>query len=428
MSTWRTRDQALAASLNSGCACRTLDPERLRRQLEGDPSLAGLAAEIAGSRPHLFSSTAVFVSPRQLAGMQAIVSAVEQVVALPGYQQAALARAPDIARLDPGPRGAFMGFDFHPGPDGPRLIEINTNAGGALLNSVLARAQQACCQEMAELRQPTANLDRIDETFVEMFRADWRRQRGDETPDRIAIVDDTPPDQYLYPEFQLFRQLFERHGIEAVIADAAALEWRDHSLQLEGRTVPFVYNRLTDFHLESPAHAALRDAYLAGGVVMTPNPHAHALYADKRNLVTLSNDADLAALGVPDADRAVLRKGVPTTVPVTAEAADELWSRRRQLFFKPARGYGSKAAYRGDKLTRRVWNEILAGDYVAQLIAPAGERLVRIDGALAGLKLDIRAYAYAGHIQLLAARLYAGQTTNFRTAGGGFAPVFVVPA
>jgi len=28
---------------------------------------------------------------------------------------------------------------------------------------------------------------------------------------------------------------------------------------------------------------------------------------------------------------------------------------------------------------------------------------------------------------LVSARLYQGQTTNFRTPGGGFAPVFLVP-
>ncbi|WP_284155270.1 hypothetical protein [Sulfuricystis multivorans] len=50
-----------------------------------------------------------------------------------------------------------------------------------------------------------------------------------------------------------------------------------------------------------------------------------------------------------------------------------------------------------------------------------------MDGITAELKLDVRAYAYAGQVQLLAARLYAGQTTNFRTPGSGFAPVFVVP-
>ena len=43
------------------------------------------------------------------------------------------------------------------------------------------------------------------------------------------------------------------------------------------------------------------------------------------------------------------------------------------------------------------------------------------------LKADVRAYAYGGQVQLFAARLYDGQTTNFRSDGGGFAPVFVTP-
>ncbi len=40
------------------------------------------------------------------------------------------------------------------------------------------------------------------------------------------------------------------------------------------------------------------------------------------------------------------------------------------------------------------------------------------------MKVDVRNYAYDATVQLQAARLYQGQTTNFRTPGGGFAPVF----
>ena len=32
----------------------------------------------------------------------------------------------------------------------------------------------------------------------------------------------------------------------------------------------------------------------------------------------------------------------------------------------------------------------------------------------------------AARVQLMAARLYQGQTTNFRTEGGGFAPIYVL--
>ena len=48
------------------------------------------------------------------------------------------------------------------------------------------------------------------------------------------------------------------------------------------------------------------------------------------------------------------------------------------------------------------------------------------DGASVTRKTDVRLYVYNGQVLLTAARLYQGQTTNFRTPGGGFAPVFVV--
>jgi hypothetical protein len=167
---------------------------------------------------------------------------------------------------------------------------------------------------------------------------------------------------------------------------------------------------------------------VSGATVVTPHPRAHAVHADKRNLVALSDDALLAEWGVATEDRLLLAAVLPRTRPVTAGDAQALWAQRRQLFFKPANGYGSKAAYRGDKLTRRVWGEILAGNFVAQALVPPSERLVDVAGVPMRLKLDIRAYAYDGRIQLLAARTYSGQTTNFRTAGGGFSPIVVLPS
>jgi hypothetical protein len=96
------------------------------------------------------------------------------------------------------------------------------------------------------------------------------------------------------------------------------------------------------------------------------------------------------------------------------------------LFFKPAGGHGSKAVYRGDKVTKRVWSEIVRGGYVAQAFAPPSERMIRLDGIAEPRKMDVRLYTYDGQILLTAARLYQGQATNFRTLGGGFAPVFVI--
>lgn len=414
-------------ALNRGCYCRTLSPERLREQLECDASLAGLAQNITRTRPYLFAATTVFVSREVANVIAATVAAIERVVALPAYQALALSRAPPIAQHAFGPAGVFMGYDFHLVPAGPRLIEINTNAGGALLNTALARAQHACCESMNWAFTPNSELPTLEQTFCDMFSAEWHLQRGNSAVGSLLIVDDDPATQYLAPEFELFQQMFRRRGIAAHIADAKDLEWRSGKLWHKGEVADMVYNRLTDFYLADAAHQVLRKAYQAGVTVVTPHPRAHALYADKRNLIALSDPALLTAWGVCDNDRSVLKAAIPHTRQVLPENAEALWAQRRQLFFKPVGGFGAKAVYRGDKLTRRAWGEILAGDFIAQALVPPDERLIEVDGVRTELKFDVRAYTYQGRIQLFAARMYAGQTTNFRTPGGGFAPVMVAP-
>jgi hypothetical protein len=294
-----------------------------------------------------------------------------------------------------------------------------------MLNAVLARAQRACCPSIEPLVPGVASAQALEQRIVDMFRAEWSAADREVPLTRIAIVDEAPQDQYLYPEFLLFQRLFERHGIHAVIADPSQLHWRDGALWHESGRIDLVYNRLTDFSLELPGNAAVREAYLHGAIVLTPHPRAHALYADKGNLALFTDEQQLAALGVSDTVREILIGNIPRTEVVGAGNAEHLWSERRRLFFKPTAGFGSRAAYRGDKLTKRVWSEILAGDYVAQAMIAPGQRIVaRAEDGLEALKFDLRAYVYDGRIQWVAARLYQGQTTNFRTPGGGFAPVY----
>lgn len=422
-----------AQTLNRDCYCRTLDLDRLRDALAARGQGAELA-DILHARPHLFAGTVVFVSQTIADRIAEVIAAIERLTSLPGFREAALGRAPAIARCSFGPAGVFMGYDFHISPAAAaegamtaQLIEINTNAGGAALNALLARAQRACCRELDRLTLPDPGARDFEADFVASFCSEWRSQRGGAELGLLLIVDDAPGQQYLAPEFQLFQDILVRHGIRAAIADPRDLRWEDGRLWRGAEVVDMVYNRLTDFYLEAQEHAALRAAYEAGAVVLTPHPHAHALFADKRNLVLMGEQERLAGWGLDAADCALLAAHVPETRLVSAADAARLWSARRTLFFKPVAGFGGRATYRGDKLTRRVWDEILSSDYVAQRTVPPGERPIELDGERVDLKFDVRAYTYQGRVQLLAARMYAGQTTNFRTPGGGFAPVVVVP-
>ena len=411
-------------ALNRSCHCLSLDERALRAGLEADLGGRGLSQAMVETHPHLFAAVPMFVSRAHVDSMARVIAAVEAVVATPHFRDAALAWAPGIAGFDPGSRGGLLGVDFHLADRGPQLIEINTNPGGALLNAVLGRAHRACCADVAGLAMAPMEADAIEQALFEDFMMEWRAQRRDAPLASVAIVDATPEQQYLYPEFLLYRQLFNRHDIEVTICDPLELTRKDGRLWNGGQPIDFVYNRLTDFALDQPAQEVLRLAYLAREVVVSPHPRAHALYADKRNLTLLCDEAFLRETGVAVEVVATLLAAIPRTGIMTAENRDALWAQRRELFFKPAAGYGSKAAYRGDKLTRRVWDEMAQGTYVAQALVAPSERQVADPATARPLKADVRNYAYAGVVKLVAARLYQGQTTNFRTPGGGFAPVF----
>jgi hypothetical protein len=416
--------RSISELLNQECFCITLDRDALCAALEREVGDAEFCTTFIRARPHLFSNAPVFISESETIEMLRIVRAIEAATKLPGYQRAALSWAPEMAQHDFGPRGVFMGFDFHVTAAGPRLIEVNTNAGGAFLNALLADAQRACCAEIEAAFGKISNAS-FESAVLRMFQNEFRLQRQVGALSRIAIVDDRPEEQYLYPEFVLAQRFFVKQGIEAVIADAEQLRYAQGTLTIDGQQIDLVYNRLVDFSLDRAGHEALRAAYLDNAVVVTPNPHVHALYADKRNLGLLSDKAALRGWGLSPAMVEDL-SGVPHTVVVTSDNAAQLWERRKTLFFKPVSGYGSKGVYRGDKITKGVWAEVIKGGYVAQDFAAPGERMVKLDGTPESRKTDVRLYVYDGELLLTAARLYQGQTTNFRTAGGGFAPVFTI--
>lgn len=400
----KTENGGLTSSINRHALNKILD------QLKAEwPDL------LLEAHDNLFSNIAIIITPAQLEQMKAVIAAVERVVALPAWHQTVLG---DISgQFVPKNQGVFFGYDFHLNAEGAHLIEINTNAGGAFLSNLFELSQRDVA-----LQGKSLALNNLPQVFVEMFRHEWRLQRGETPLHTIAIVDEAPASQYFYPEFVLARQLFEAAGIKTVIADPADLETRADGLYCGALKIDLIYNRLTDFSLVQ--YPALLAAYQQNQVVLTPHPYAYNLYADKRNLALLTDTARLREMGADEASVSTLQAGVPQTRLVEAQDTEHWWKVRKDWFFKPATGYGGRGSYRGDKLTQRVFGEIVQGGYVAQRKAMPGEVMVSVAGAeAAAFKYDVRCYVYEGQVQLVIARLYQGQTTNFRTAGGGFALV-----
>lgn len=404
---------------NAECRYVSRNRETMRKALRQQLADDLLYRMLVEERPHQFAESLVFVAESSIQRQRDIIAAIESVIAMPAYQQRVLAYAPDTARFIPKAHGVFFGYDFHLSPKGPQLIEINSNAGGALLNTVLIRAQTAG-MNIATPQNP-------EQAFIAMFVEEWQAERGRQPLHSIAIVDENPSAQFMLPEFLLFKKLFEQNHINTVICDPSELDYRNGTLWHGDVPIDLVYNRLTDFGLEAEKLKPLRETYLAEAVVVTPHPRAHALYADKRNLAILTDEIALLDMGVAAEIRTLLLEGIAHTICVHKEDGERLWKARKQLFFKPAKGYGSKAAYRGDSVTKRVFAEILQGNYVAQTLVRPSERQLKVENAMVDLKLDLRQYVYRGRTQLTSARLYQGQTTNFRTPGSGFAGVVAIP-
>ena len=389
-----------AEILNANSQSALLDRHSLEARLQAQ----GIQNLVEQRCPHLFAEAPVFISARQMQQMRAIIDAAEQVVKNPQWTGG----QPASAAL-----GVFYGYDFHLNAQGAHLIEINTNAGGGFLSALLLQSQHDSGWPGIAMAQ-----DNLQQVFLDMYQNEWRLAGKNVPLNSIAIVDTQPEEQYLYPEFLLALQMFEQAGIAAYITDPAALQLTDEGLYLDKHKIDLVYNRLTDFSLRQ--HPILQQAYLENKIVLTPDPSHYARYADKRNLAELSDAAGLAAIGVAEPDIDILQKGLPQTRLVDRVDQERWWQERKLWFFKPATGYGSKGSYNGAKLTRRVFDDIMQGGYIAQRLALPGVRSV----GEVELKYDVRCYVYNGQVQLVMARLYQGQTTNFRTPGGGFAAVY----
>jgi hypothetical protein len=375
-------------------------------------------------------STIVGLAADHFATIQRTVRILFGLARSPSYQAAVAPGADDATAHSPGNFGVFMGYDFHVTPSGPRLIEVNTNAGGALLNG-LHTAALCDPEKLACVCSDLLSVADLERDLVDTFRAEYaaaRAGRRDGAPlTRIAIVDDAPAQQFLAPEFELFRALFANAGIEARVADTRELAPRaGGGLALGDWPVQLVYLRDTEFALASERTRALRAAYLADEVVVTPSPREHFLLADKRRLTLFSSPETLAGFGVSADDARFLAEVVPETRLLAELDGARAWAERASWVFKPAAAFGSRAVYRGDKISRKKFAEIAAEPgYVAQRHAPPGLVRVETTDGPREMKFDVRAYAYRDRVLLLGARVYEGQVTNLRSPGGGFSAICV---
>lgn len=366
------------------------------------------------SKPFPVSHIPVRLPRNDLRKMLQLVRLTYALSQHPGYQRMVLPLLPEAARFDPGHTGLMMGYDFHLTEEGPRLIEINTNAGGGYL-AWLATAQKF---QVPPEPLPRRMTDRLAGSFLR----EWADFTGNKRPlKRIAIVDEEPEQQPLYSEMCVFRKWLTGLGFETEILSPDQLQADKNGVTKHGEQIDLIYNRHCDFFLETSEMAGIREAYLNRSVCLSPNPFVYGLLADKRRMILWSDETVLLQLGINAEERELLLDLVPRSRLLANCDPQEIWQQRKGLVLKPVTRFGSRGVLMGKSVSRHRFSEQDPETTLVQQLMPPGV----IEGNGESFKTDLRLYVYRNHLLGIGARLYQGQVTNLRTVGGGFAPVLL---
>ena len=305
----------------------------------------------------------------------------------------------------------LMAYDFHLDENNNlKLIEVNTNASGYLISDLIYKAHN--------LSQNPKPIENLKNSFFHEFSLYHL-----ENPD-IYIVDEDILSQKMNFEFHMYQELFKSWGLESYITDYKDLFWdesKNHLLSKDNKIVEFIYNRYCDFLLADKSSVNLNSAFASGKVCFSPNPIEYSLLADKNRLIELSRENWLKEeiRCKPEVIQQISNVLISTRTLDSFGDREELWRKRKGLFFKPKRSHGGKATYRGKSITKKIFATLSNENFLAQKLTPPKE----IEFADGTWKSDLRFFVYKNEIQLSVARLYKGQVTNFSHPNGGFTPI-----
>ncbi|MDE0118837.1 MAG: hypothetical protein OXM55_02375 [Bdellovibrionales bacterium] len=308
----------------------------------------------------------------------------------------------------------LMSYDFHLDQDNNlKLIEVNTHSSGYLVSDLVDQVNGLTSQSEFALSSLKKSFEQEWESFSEQ----------PPPPANTLIADHKIKDQKMYIEFLMYKDLLSSWGWPCQLYEIENLSINPQGMLVDAqqKTVHMLYNRCTDFYFEN--WPLLKEAFLNQTCCISPHPREYLLLADKARLCEWSNPKGfnyVHSQNKSPQEEIKIQNAVPFTALVSSISANELWEKRKKLFFKPLRGYGGKSVYRGKSISRNMFDRIIKEPGIFQEIVPPPTFL---DPSGTKWKYDIRAYAYKDQVQKLSARVYQGQLTQFQTPLSGFASI-----
>ena len=130
-----------------------------------------------------FGSGSIFLSKKVFENMKESIENIEKEI---------------IREKDTVTGGILMSYDFHLDDSNPKLIEINTNAGGIFLNYKLLQIAEPCCGN-AKLQ----NISDFEEKIVKMFQKEYRlKSKIKNALKTLVIMDENIEEQFFFREFR----------------------------------------------------------------------------------------------------------------------------------------------------------------------------------------------------------------------------------
>jgi uncharacterized circularly permuted ATP-grasp superfamily protein len=350
------------------------------------------------------------------------------------------AEVPWVA-LDPGPPDVVLSrLDAFLTPDGPRFIEINSDApAGFGYGDRMAEVFTTLPSFRAFARVRPVRYIPSGPHLVEAVAGAWRDRGGAGTP-TVAIVDwedvKTRADQ------EILRAAFEAAGLPAFLVDPRAMEAAGGRLRGAGRPADVVYRRvlLQELVAAGPEVRPLLEAYRDRRAVFV-NSCRCRLSEDKAFFALLS-DERFEALLRPE-ERALVARVVPWTRKVEerrtrrggrdVDLVPHVLEAREELVLKPAHGYGGQSVSVGDETSPADWEAAVAaaigGAWVVQeRVRIPEEPFPVVEGgrlSFEPLKVNVNPFYVRGAEVGAVTRASRSSVINV-SAGGGSVPTFVV--
>ena len=348
----------------------------------------------------------------------------------PGFREAS-----PVSRLD----AFFVGET-----DGLRFTEYNAETpAGAGYNDVLSEMFYGLPVMAEFLREwDVRPLPARHHTMHALLDA-YRQWSGTRNKPRIAILDwsDVPTRS----EFVIFKEYFERQGLECVIVDPAECEYGGTGqLRAAGHRIDLIYKRVLIAELVERGglgHPVIRA--VRNNAVCMVNPFRCKMLHKKMSLAVLSDERNARLFSA--AEREAIAAHIPWTRRVedrstthhghAVDLLSYISANKETMVLKPNDEYGGKGIYLGWETEQSEWDAAIRSaindPYIVQeRIALPKEPFPSMDGGtvrFADRMLDTAPYvAYGQFVDGCLSRLSTAALLNVTAGGGSSVPTFVI--